>query len=226
MNEETRYKKIVVELRAVVDKYKLSPEQLRHAFKLLREDTGLVVRKREKKLPKFLSPAETYHFLETAQSLSPRHRLLCEFLIQTGLRISELQKLDLREIDQSNNQLKVIEGKGGKDRYVPIGNSLIQQVNLFVAGRNYGQIFLNSKHKALSTRRLQQMFQEVAVKAGLGILNPHVARHTYACILINKGLSLEDVQLFMGHSRKVTTEIYAKLTFSPEQKQKYLALFP
>ena len=226
LNNVNKYKRIVSEFKLIVLKYKLSPEQLRHSFKLLREDTGLVVRKREKKLPKFLTPAETYHFLSVAQSLTPRHRLLCEFLIQTGLRISELQKLDLRDIDQSNNTLKVVEGKGSKDRFVPIGNSLIQQVNLFVGGRKQGQIFLNSTHKSLSTRRLQQMFQEVAITAGLGVLNPHIARHTYACILINKGFNLEDLQLFMGHSSKITTEIYAKLAFTPDQKNKYLTLFP
>jgi len=70
LNDVNKYKRIVSEFKLIVLKYKLSPEQLRHSFKLLREDTGLIIRKREKKLPKFLTPAETYHFFECCSKLN------------------------------------------------------------------------------------------------------------------------------------------------------------
>jgi len=216
----------IAELRAVVDKFKPSPTELRYAFKKVRKDTGLYVEKREKKLPRYLTPAEVYAFLEIAQGISPAHRLLAEILFQTGLRISELQALDLRDIKRDGNVLLVRHGKGGKDRMVPIGNNLLHKIELFAQGRTTGRIFVKKDFKPVSIRTLQYWFQTVGERAGMGVMNPHVARHTYACLLINKGVRLEDVQLYMGHSHKITTEIYARLTFTPEQKEKYLSLFP
>jgi integrase len=69
------------------------------------------------------------------------------------------------------------------------------------------------------------MYCEVSEKVGFGKRHPHTARHTYACLLITKGFKLEDIQLYMGHSSRVTTEIYVKLAFTLKQKEKYLQLF-
>lgn len=219
-------KAFVVELKGVVDRWKPSPRELRFAFKQVRKETGLYIELREKKLPRYLTPAEVYGFLEVAQGVSPAHRLLGEILFQTGLRISELQSMDIRDLKHDGNVLLVRSGKGGKDRMVPIGNNLLHKISLYTQERSAGRIFLKSDHTPLSVRALQHWFQTIGVKAGLGVMNPHVARHTYACLLINKGIPLEQVQLYMGHSSRITTEIYAKLTFTPEQKMKYLSLFP
>lgn len=207
-----------------IKEYNPSATSLRYIFKQIRKETGLYISRRSKKLPEYFTPPETYMLMKSARELSDKHSLLIQILIQTGLRISELRNLDMRDI--KDNRIMVRAGKGNKDRYVPIGSNLTEIISLYCKPRTRGNIFVKSNEKPLTIRRLQQMVNEASKKAGLGKCHPHKLRHTYACILINKGFRLEDLQLFMGHSSRVTTEIYAKLTFTQEQKDKYLQLFP
>jgi integrase/recombinase XerD len=205
----------------VVQKYGPSPEQLRYSFKRVREITGIKRPVRLAPLPKFYTPAEVYTLTEGASRVSTKHRLLVDCLIQTGLRISEFHKLDLRDLDPSGHQLLVHGGKGGKDRIVPLSSSLHQNIRLYTGDRRAGPIF-----ERVSVRMLQRWFDQAVSAAGLEKKGgPHVARHTFATILRAKGFSLEEIQMMMGHSSRITTEIYAKLTFTPETPDRYLQLF-
>ena len=80
-----------------------SPEQLRYSFKRVREITGIRRPVRPQRLPKFYTPAEVYALLEGAAKCSPKHHLLVEGLMQTGLRISEFHKLDLWDLDHDQH---------------------------------------------------------------------------------------------------------------------------
>lgn len=79
--------------------------------------------------------------LEGAAKCSPKHRLLVENLLKTGLRVSELHKLDIRDMDPDGHHLRVNNGKGGKDRIVPLSGSLYQQNRLFLGDRRAEPIF-------------------------------------------------------------------------------------
>lgn len=226
-NETTLNQECTSEMIKIVTKYQLNPTRLRYVFKKVREETKLVISKISKPLPTYFTPAEAYLLIETARKIGIMYSMLIQLLIQTGLRISEARNLDLRHIQRDNNTLRVVEGKGRKDRIVPIGSRLAEDIFLYCKPRQSGNIFVHRKTlKPLSVRRLQQMVSEVSEKAGLGKSSPHTLRRTYGCILINKGFKLEDIQLFLGHSSRITTEIYAKIAFTPEQKEKYLQLFP
>jgi integrase/recombinase XerD len=204
-----------------VQEQKPSPEELRYAFKHVREITGIRRPMRPQRLPKYYTPAEVYALIEGAGKVSPKHRLLVECLIQTGLRISEFQQLDLRDLYPDQHQLLVRHGKGGRERYVPLSGSLFQQIRLFASDRRAGPIF-----DGVSVRTLQRWYDDAIDAAGVAKKGgPHTARHTFATILRAKGFSLEDIQLMMGHSSRITTEVYAKLTFTPEVRDRYLQLF-
>ena len=224
MTKSSKLKDLIEETRTLMRKYNVTPKQFRYVCKEVRLVEHYSLDKRKKELPEFFTPPETYALIESARSLSDKHSLLVQILIQTGLRIAELRELDLRDI-KDNNTLIVKGGKGGKDRTVPISSKLVELIKLFVKPRTSGKIFVKSNEQPLTKRRLQQMVNESSLKAGLGICHPHKLRHTFACILLNKGFTLENIQLFMGHSSRVTTEIYAKLVFTPEVKDKYLMLF-
>jgi integrase/recombinase XerD len=227
LEPETKETRTLIDnIKDLVMKAHVTPTTLRYIFKQVRNETQLIVPKHSESLPGYFTPADAWHLIETARAISDTHSLLVQILIETGLRISELHDLDLRDIDMSDNKLYVRAGKGGKDRYVPIGSNIAEKIFLYCKPRTAGYIFVKSNQTPLSVRRLQQMVNEVSLKAGFGTAHPHKLRHTFACILINKGIPLEDIQLYMGHSSKITTEIYAKLTLTPEQKQKYLQLFP
>ena len=159
--------------------------------------------------------------LEGAAKCSPKHRLLVDMLLQSGLRISEFHQLDLRDLYPDQHQLAVLGGKGGKDRMIPLGGTLYQQIRLFVGGRRAGPIF-----EDVSIRTLQRWYDQAIKAAGIEKKGgPHTARHTFATILRAKGFGLEDIQMMMGHSSRITMEVYAKLTFTPDIKERYLQLF-
>jgi integrase/recombinase XerD len=138
-----------------------------------------------------------------------------------GYCIAEFHELDLRDLDPDVHQALIRGGKGGKDRIVPLSGTLYQQIRLYVGDRKGGPIFEN-----VSKRTLQRWYDQAIKAAGIekkgGV---HTARHTFATILRANGFSLEEIQLIMGHTSRVTTEIYAKLTFTPEVHNKYLQLF-
>ena len=130
MSEDHLSRRLIGELLPIVVKHQPSPEQLRYVFKQLREQTGIKRPSRPQALPKFYSPAEIYALLEGAAKCSPKHRLLVDMLLQSGLRISEFHKLDLRDLYPDQHQLAVLGGKGGKDRMIPLGGTLYQQIRL------------------------------------------------------------------------------------------------
>lgn len=217
-------KNCIQEIVEVKKKHNLTPEQSRYVDKQVRLLLGLKTIVRSKKLPTYLTASEIYNFLENANTISSKHRLLCEVLIFTGMRINELRNLDIRDIQFDNNQIFVREGKGKKDRYVPISNNLLHKIKLFTEGRNKGSLFLNRSKTQYSKRMLQTMVEDVIKATGLQKhMSTHSLRHTFACLCLAKGIKIEEIKLLMGHSAIKTTEVYARLELG-DIKQKYLQL--
>ena len=145
-------------------------------------------------------------------------------MIFTGLRISETRNLLIQHIDFYNNQLKVVQGKGRKDRYVPIKISLNNQIRQYIANRGTGYLFAKKDLTAYTIRALQKRMETVIKLCRFDKkLSTHSLRHTFACLCLAKGLRLEDIKLLMGHSSIKTTEIYAKLELG-SIKENYLRL--
>ena len=223
MKEKTKLQRIVEEIKPIINKYSITPEQFRYITKRLREDLKLQLPKVAKRLPDYLNPAEMYRLLEVSKA-DPFDYLLIEFLIYTGLRIAEARNLQVQSIDWDNNQLKVIQGKGSKDRYVPITPNLQSKLLLYLNGRKNGYVFSKSNNRAYSIRALQKRITKRLEQCEFSKkLSTHSLRHTFACMCIAKGFSKEHIQLMMGHSSIKTTEIYAKLELGPV-KEKYLQL--
>lgn len=218
-------KRFIKELINTVNKHKPTPQQLRYAFKKTRETTQLVIPTRQQRAPKYLTPPEIYLFMKAADEISTEHSILAHLLITTGLRIAEIKKLDLRDFNPTDNTIQIREGKGGKDRVVPLSDSLWRQIKAHIKTRDKGPLFVNSQLQPKTIRTLQRWTTHIGIKAGLEKrIHPHILRHTFATIMINKGFSLEQVQAILGHSSRVTTEIYAKVTIPLEVKEKYLQL--
>jgi len=212
-------------IKDVKGKYHLTPEQNRYVDKMVRQELSMQMPKRSKKLPDYLNPAEIYKFRQICMRKKKGiYVMLSNLLIFTGLRISEARNLDIRDIDFTNNQLKVVQGKGGKDRYVAIAGGLLENIKHYKGLRDQGYLFINSKNKPYSIRRLQQMIEGIIAECEFNKkLSTHSLRHTYACMCLSKGMRLEDIQLLMGHSSIKTTEIYAKLELG-SIKQQYLQI--
>jgi integrase len=126
-----------------------------------------------------------------------------------GLRAFELCKQRVETIDLAKPVLKVIRGKRGKDRNIPISDELLPLLTAWIGDRREGYLFPGPRGKKLAVRTFQVRLDEIAARAGFTkSIHPHLLRHTYATELLHSGSSITDVQTLMGHSDLRTTLIY------------------
>ena len=127
---------------------------------------------------------------------------------------------DCDQLNFNNNQLKVIEGKGRKDRYVPITSNITHKIKLYLNGRIRGYLFTKRDLTQIGVRGLQKRITKRIKEANFNKkLSTHSLRHTFACLCLSRGLRIEDIKLLMGHSSITTTQIYAKLELAAIKEQ-------
>lgn len=219
MTSNIQLKRAIESITETRRRYQLSPQQFRYVCKKVRENEKLQVPKARKALPEFLNAAEIYRLLDVTKEKT-FDNLLIEFQIKTGLRIGETTKLLVQDIDFQNNQLKVRQGKGNKDRNVALAHSMQRRLLTYLNGRKTGFLFCKKDGRQYSIRALQYKIENAIKMAGFEKkLSTHSLRHTFACALLSKGMSLEQIKLLMGHSHITTTEIYAKLELGSVKDQ-------
>ena len=215
-----KHTKTINKIKDIIKNTSITPQQLRYVFKQVRTDLKLTMPNVPKKLPIYLTPSEIYHFLDTANKLKPKYRLLAEFMIVTGLRVNEASHVMVSDF-HDNNQLLVRKGKGRKERYVPYTNSLYNKIMLYMGGRK-GYLWVDNHNRRYNKRTLQNWIKYINDSANLNKnVHAHSLRHTFACLMMSKGMSLEELKTLMGHSSIKTTEIYGRLELG-QVKDKYL----
>lgn len=176
----------------------------------------------DRRLPEFLSLEETLQFLQAAdpsRELYWRDRAILEFLYASGVRVSELVKLQLINLDLED-RFATIFGKGSKERLVPLGGPAVQALHRYLrdvrpeldAGQGEGCVFLNARGRPLRRESVWVLVKSAARRAGLTKeVSPHTLRHTFATHLVERGADLAAVQELLGHSDISTTQIYTHL---------------
>lgn len=178
--------------------------------------------KKEKKLPKFLYESEVENVLEIPDKNTPkgiRETLILEFLYSTGVRVSELCNVKLKDISFSDNRVK-ISGKGEKERYVLFGSRLKEILNLYLENsrpffekNKNDYLLLNDSGNQLLDRRVRTIIDNILKKAELKMsISPHTLRHSFATHMLNNGADLRTVQELLGHSDLSTTQIYTHIS--------------
>lgn len=176
-------------------------------------------------LPETLSVDEVSALIDAvpqgpeATALGLRDRALLEMLYGTGARISELMRVDVDDISGGDGIIK-LEGKGGKQRLVPVGSMAQAAVDAYlVRGRpalSRGlspAVFLNTRGKRLSRQSAWAVIQQAVVRAGLSKkISPHTLRHSFATHLLEGGADVRTVQELLGHSSVTTTQIYTHVS--------------
>jgi integrase/recombinase XerC len=181
----------------------------------------------DKKLPSHLSVEDVVRFIETPDTqtdLGKRDRAILEMLYGTGVRVSELTKLNLRDIDFKNKMVKVT-GKRRKQRVVPFGDpalhalvEYLQVRNTFLnhtpaAERDEAAVFLNYQGTRITTRSVGRMIDKYITEcAGIHNISPHSLRHSFATHLLDNGADLRHIQELLGHARLSTTQIYTHVS--------------
>lgn len=181
---------------------------------------------RSKKLPVVLSQSEIKILLRAPKLL--KHRLLLSLLYDCGLRCFELRNVELRDLDFGRKMLHVRQGKGRKDRYVPLGNLLIKGLRKYIAlEKPFRWLFNGTNRKGESSQLSQHgvywVVSEARKKSGLQKqITAHTLRHSYATHLLEMGLDIVSLKEVLGHSCIETTMVYLHVsrlgrqqTFSP-----------
>jgi len=179
--------------------------------------------KMEKKLPQVLTVKEVERLLgqpDARTAAGKRDRAMLELLYATGIRVSELVSLNMRDINVDMGYVRCY-GKGSKERIVPMGSMAVRSLRDYLREgrpellRDEGEqsLFLNHHGKRLTRQGFWKIVKKYAREARIRKpITPHTLRHSFATHLLENGADLRSVQEMLGHSDISTTQIYTHLT--------------
>ena len=200
---------------------------------LLNPCLGLILPKFEDRLPRtILTAGEVKRLLnapDTQKEGGLRDKAMLELFYSTGLRLEEMARLTIHDVDVKNGFVRVTRGKFAKDRVVPMGGKATQYVREYLekvrrvwvrasdddAGRDERALWLASikPHHPLKSQMIQVMVKQYALAIGMEkSVSPHVWRHTCATHLLSNGANLMQVKQLLGHRSLRTTQIYTRVS--------------
>lgn len=188
----------------------------------------LVIPKKEKKLPHFLTEGEigrlqdanAPEIVDTNEKnyyFSKRDFALFELMYSSGLRRSEASQMNIGDVDFYSGLLRV-RGKGNKERIIPVGNRALSCLRDYLNTRplphaHGDPLFLNNSNTRLTDAGIAYIFNKMAKRARFTRkLNPHSVRHSFATHILDNGCDLKSVQEMLGHKNLQTTEIYTHVS--------------
>lgn len=191
--------------------------------------------KREKSLPKFVHYNELEEIINVSNNgpFKERNRLIIELMYSTGVRVSELIKIKMNDIDESKKQIKVM-GKGSYERYVFYGDYADEALKKYINGlrkellknKRSDYLILNKNGEAITTRGVSKIINNIIEETSVKTkVSPHTLRHTFATHLLDSGCDLRSVQELLGHKNINSTEVYTHVT-SERLKDVYFKSHP
>ncbi len=192
--------------------------------------------KKEKRIPKFINYNNMEEILNVPNIKTKegqRERVILEVLYASGVRVSELVNIKLKDIDFSNKNILIL-GKGSKERLVSFGDYALEYINLYLKeGRNLlldgvksDYLIVGKKSEKLTTRRVEQIIDDIIKRTSIKLnITPHMFRHTFATHLLDNGCDLLVVQELLGHASLSSTEIYTHVS-NEHLREVYLKCHP
>ena len=165
--------------------------------------------KKEKYLPEILTSKELNLLFSRTENI--KHRVFLKLTYSAGLRRSEICSLQLTDIDSKNMQMRIRQGKGKKDRYVPLSQHVLMEAREYVSQEKPEHYLFNGRTKAapISTESTSWIMEKAVKRAGITKkVSLHNLRHSYASHLLSMGVNLLVIQRLLGHEDIRTTMIY------------------
>lgn len=199
---------------------------------------SITLPKKEKRIPKYMTNEDidvVFNIPDITSPLGQRDRLILELLYATGIRVSELCNIKLKDIDYSNKSI-IILGKGSKERIVFFGDVCLEYLNKYINegrlillnGNNNEYLIIGAykKNTKISVRSIESVIDKIIEKAAIKKnITPHVLRHTFATHLLNEGCDILIVKELLGHSSLDTTGIYTHVS-NEKLRKVYLDAHP
>ena len=201
-----------------------------------------LIPKAEKTLPRIMGKEEVEDLLTTpdnpdtkgkpkSPAMQLRDRAILEVLYATGLRVSELSGLDVKDVDMVRRRVRTV-GKGSKEREVVFGKPAQEALDRYIndgrpqlGGGRTDALFLNKAGGRLTKRSVQEMVKKYSLQSTDTKVHPHILRHTFATHLLDGGADLRIVQELLGHSSPATTQIYTHVSLG-QSRREYLKAHP
>ena len=184
----------------------------------------------EKTLPNYLNYDDLEKLLnypDRSNKYGLRDALILEMLYSSGIRVSELALIKLKDIDFKEKKILIL-GKGNKERYVYYGSKCADLIDKYleIDHRDSPYLLIGKKALKLNEREIRKIVTQCARKAGLKThVTPHTLRHTYVTHLLNEGADLKSVGDLLGHESLSTTQIYTHVS-NERLRQVYLKAHP
>jgi len=200
-------------------------DYIRSVFRHLRNELNIEVTKSPKKLPDIPTEEEIeQYYQEVWKSQNFQDIIIIKLFLYTGIRVSELIKIKLNDIDYDRFQIRINNGKGGKDRIVPFPVSF-REVLAMHAGKMKTKkavfLFESSWEKSYTDRGVRKIISKYAKEAGIERnFSPHRLRHFLLTWLKQKGIDDAFIQPYSGHSTRQSLEVYSRLSIK-EAQEKY-----
>lgn len=192
----------------------------------------LIIPKKEHRLPKTIQASEISEMMDLAHEDDPtiiQERAILELFYSTGMRLSELTNLDLKDIQLPQKQL-IVFGKGSKQRIVPLGekaidalkNHLKHRIELFTSKTTQSDknaLFLSVGGKRIYPRMVQRIIKKYLLKVSeVTQKSPHTLRHSFATHMLDAGADIRLIKEFLGHANLASTQIYTHTSVERLQK--------
>lgn len=191
----------------------------RHVLKMPFVIPSLIYPRPSSKLPAVMSAQQIKTLIDSIKNI--KHRTIVMLLYSTGMRLGEIAHLKIADIDSHNMRIKVVQGKGSKDRYTILSEAVLLELRAYYIIYKPKEYLFNGSRpgSAMSLRNIQHLVQISLAKAGLGSkhFTVHTIRHSFATHLVDNGTDLHTVKELLGHSTLQTTMRYLHL--SPGRKQ-------
>ena len=186
----------------------------RHVLKKVYVIPTVIYPRKSSTLPPVMSAAEMKKLIDSVSNV--KHRTIIMLLYSTGMRLSEIAKLKIADIDSKNMRIKIVQGKGAKDRFTILSEQVLLELRAYYLICKPKEYLFNGYRpgKPMSARNIEHLVQKAVAKIGLASKHytVHTIRHSFATHLVDNGTDLHTVKELLGHTSLQTTMRYMHLT--------------